>query len=110
MAEINSPIVKIENEKFQIAVDLNLYSKEVITATSYKFSHLYYIHQQIDENNTTIVNVIFESKDQNIITIEAPKLFCNELIDQQIRYNTNLQFGQIRDMIVEEAFKPINKK
>ena len=35
--------------------------------------------------------------------------FCNELIDQQVRYNTNLQFGHIRDLIVEEAFKPVNK-
>ena len=39
-----------------------------------------------------------------------PKQFCNELIDQQIRYNTNAQFGHIRDMIVQEAFKPVTSK
>ena len=54
--------------------------------------------------------VIFESKDDNVITIDIPKQFCNELIDQQLRYNVNAQFGHIRDMIVEEAFKPVNSK
>ena len=39
----------------------------------------------------------------------VPKQFCNELIDQQIRYDTEQKFGKIRDMIVEEAFKPITK-
>ena len=53
--------------------------------------------------------VVFESKDGNAVSAEIVKQFCNELIDQQVRYNTNLQFGHIRDLIVEEAFKPVNK-
>ena len=44
------------------------------------------------------------------VTEDVPKQFCNELIDQQIRYNTNAQFGHIRDMIVQEAFKPVTSK
>lgn len=51
----------------------------------------------------------FESKDNSKVTEVIPKQFCNELIDQQIRYNTNVQFGHIRDMIVQEAFKPVTK-
>lgn len=54
--------------------------------------------------------VIFESKDGNILTVDIPKQFCNELIDQQLRHNVNEQFGHIRDMIVEEAFRPVNSK
>ena len=110
MAKINSPIVKLDNEKFQAAVDMQLYSKEVITAAIYKFSHLFYIYQLTYVNNVNFVNVIFESKDGNIVTENMPKQFCNELIDQQIRYNTNIQFGHIRDMIVKEAFKPVTLK
>lgn len=56
-----------------------------------------------------LVNVCFESKDNSKVTEDVPKRFCNELIDQQIRYNTNAQFGHIRDMIVQEAFKPVTK-
>ena len=53
--------------------------------------------------------VVFESKESNSISEETVKRFCNELIDQQVRYNTNQQFGHIRDLIVEEAFKPVSK-
>ena len=70
---------------------------------------MFYIHQQIDENNPNLVIVIFESKDGNALTVDMPKQFCNELIDQQLRHNVNEQFGHIRDMIVEEAFKPVSR-
>ncbi|MFR9546340.1 MAG: His-Xaa-Ser system protein HxsD [Rikenellaceae bacterium] len=111
MADIEYPIVKLDNNKFQITVDYRLYSKETIVAASYKFAHLFYIHQSIDPNSESLVQIIFESKEGNEKVSELiPKQFCNELIDQQLRYNTNKQFGKIRDMIVEEAFKPINSK
>ena len=108
MAKIQFPVVELDNNKFQVIVDLALYSKDVITATIYKFSHLFYIHQQTDKSNPNLVLVIFESK--NAITFDIPKKFCNELIDQHLRHDVNAQFGHIRDMIVEEAFKPVNSK
>lgn len=110
MAKIQFPVVELDNNKFQVIVDLALYSKDVITAAIYKFSHLFYIHQQTDKSNPNLVIVTFESKDGNSITVDIPKLFCNELIDQQLRHDINAQFGHIRDMIVEEAFKPVNSK
>lgn len=110
MANIKFPVVELDNNKFQVIVDFNLYTKEVVTASIYKFSHLFYIHQQTDADNPNLVNVIFESKDDNTITEDITKQFCNELIDQQLRHNVNAQFGHIRDMIVEEAFKPVNSK
>lgn len=109
MSEIKFPMTELAADKFQVPVDTSLYAKEVITAAIYKFSHLFYIHQQTDTSNHSLVNVCFESKDNGRITEDVPKQFCNELIDQQIRYNTNAQFGHIRDMIVQEAFKPVTK-
>ena len=108
MKDIKFPVTEIEKDKFQITIDLKLYNKEVVIPAIYKFSHLFYIHQIIDSDNSDCVNIIFESKDGNLLTNEIPKQFCNELIDQQIRYITNKQFGHIRDMIVKEAFKPVN--
>lgn len=108
MADIKFPVFELESNKFQVSVDLNLYAKETITAACYKFSHLFYIHQSVNSENA--VMVIFESKDNNTVDANIVKQFCNELIDQQLRYNTNLQFGHIRDLIVEEAFKPVNVK
>lgn len=109
MADIKFPVLELENNRFQVSIDLALYAKEAITATLYKFSHLFYIHQSVDSNNKSVI-VIFESKDENVVDSTVVKQFCNELIDQQVRYNTNLQFGHIRDLIVEEAFKPVNTK
>lgn len=110
MAGIKFPVVTLENDKFQVTVDLSLYAKDVITAAIYKFSHLFYIHQMTDMENPNFVNVVFESKEGKIVTEDIPKQFCNELIDQQLRHNVNAQFGHIRDMIVEEAFKPVTTK
>ncbi len=110
MAKIVSPIVKLADNKFQATVDLQIYAKEVVVAAIYKYSHLFYIFQLTDANNANQLNVTFESKDGNVITENTPKQFCNELIDQQIRHNTNIQFGHIREMIVKEAFKPVTLK
>lgn len=106
MAELIFPVTELEKDKFQVIVDMALYAKESLTAACYKFTDRFYVHQQTDGEN---IVVVFESKDGNAITEETVKLFCNELIDQQVRFNTNQQFGHIRDLIVEEAFKPVYK-
>ncbi len=106
MSNIKIPVNEIDNDKFQVVVDMSLYAKESLVAACYKFTDRFYIHQQSMGNN---VEVVFESKEGNAVTDIVVKQFCNELIDQQVRYNTNQQFGNIRDLIVEEAFKPVNK-
>ena len=106
MNQLVFPISLIDNNKFRVVVDMSLYSKESIVAACYKFTGCFYVHQQSMNNN---VEVVFETKDGNAVTDVVVKQFCNELIDQQVRYNTNQQFGHIRNLIVEEAFKPVNK-
>lgn len=106
MAELKFPVTTLENERFQVVVDMMLYAKESLVAACYKYTDRFYIHQQTDGDN---IVVVFESKDGNTVSDSIVKQFCNELIDQQVRYNTNQQFGHIRDLIVEEAFKPVNK-
>ena len=106
MAELKFPVTKLDNDKFQVVVDMALYAKESLVAACYKFTDRFYIHQQTSGNN---VIVVFETKDGNDASEFVVKQFCNELIDQQVRFNTNQQFGHIRDLIVEEAFKPVNK-
>jgi len=106
MEELKFPVTQLKNDKFQVVIDMSLYAKESITSACYKYTDRFYIYQQTDCGN---VVVIFESKDGNTVSESIVKQFCNELIDQQVRYNTNQQFGHIRDLIVEEAFKPVAK-
>lgn len=109
MTNIKFPVVELENNKFQVTIDLNIYAKEVLTAAIYKFTHIFYVHQMTDQLSPNRVLIVFESKDENMVNASIPKQFCNELIDQQLRFDTEKKFGYIRDMIVKEAFTPINK-
>lgn len=108
--KISIPIIKLGNNKFYIKIDTRIYSKDVINSTCYKFLNIYYIYQQINNTDSNFIDVIFESKENsNSLEIDL-KNFCNELIDQQVRFDINLKFGHIRDMIVEEAFIPVTPK
>jgi His-Xaa-Ser system protein HxsD len=89
-----------------ITVDLSIYKQEVITATVYKFTDKFYISQNKTGNK---IDVTFKEKaEQNIKFDLLKEQFENELIDQQIRYDTEQKFGHIRNLIVEKAFAPIN--
>lgn len=106
MDELNFPVIKLDNNRFQVVVDMAIYAKESLVAACYKFTDRFFIHQQTSGSD---IIATFEAKDGNKISDVIVKLFCNELIDQQVRFNTNREFGHIRDMIVEEAFKPVSK-
>ena len=99
----------MDDNKFKVAIDNNVYSKESIVAACYKFTDKYYVYQQTSSTHDNVVDVIFEGKENDVVDEHVIKRFFNELIDQQVRYNMNQRFGHIRDLIVEEAFKPISK-
>ena len=108
MSSIKVPITKTDKGGFQVTIDLNLYSEKAITATIYRYTDKYFVYQNTMPSDDKQACVIFESKDgaldENIV-----KQFCNDLIDQQLREITTEKYGHIRDLIVEEAFKPISK-
>lgn len=109
MKDLKFPITELQNRVFQVKVDLTIYSQEALTATCYKYSGDYYVHQEKDSINSHIVIVTFEAKDDSGVSTNIPKQFCTDLVDQQLRVDINKQFGHIRDLIVEESFKPISK-
>ncbi len=94
----------------KLNIDLKIYEKDVVTSVLYNYLDLYYITQGIDNENPDLLNVVFESKENTEISEELSKQISNNLIEEQLRFNINKQFGHIRNLIVEEAFKPINSK
>lgn len=106
---INDWVYTLEDKRFMVAVNTELYDKEAIVASAYKYSGRFYIYQNESESDPKIVDVFFESKENSAVKEADVKDFCNDLIDQQIRIHTTRQFGHIRDLIVEEAFKPVKK-
>ena len=93
-------------ENLTVEVDLSIYKQEIITAVVYKFTDKSFVKQNKIEN---IIQVIFTVKPEQVINFDLlEKEFENELIDQQIRYDTEQKFGHIRNLIVEKAFAPIS--
>jgi His-Xaa-Ser system protein HxsD len=89
-----------------VKVDLNIYKQEVITATVYKFTGRHFVSQNKVDND---VEVTFTAKPEQAVNFDLlAKEFENELIDQQVRYDTEQKFGHIRNLIVEKAFNPIS--
>lgn len=109
MSDYKIPLIKNGENSLQIDVDLNIYAKEAINAACYKYTDKFWIHQQTTDNSN--VRVIFEQKkdSQDALTDDIAKQFSNDLIDQQLRIDVVKQNGHIRDLIVEEAFKPVQK-
>lgn len=109
MENINIPIRQKDN-KLMLTVNTKLYSPEAIAASLYNFSADFYVFQNPSESNSESVDIYFETKEDTALLDETVvKRFCNDLADQQIRFLTEKEFGHIRDLIVEEAFKPVNK-
>ncbi len=101
------PLTRIFENKVLVVLLKHLYSPESIHASAYRFSGDYYIlmTEKGDE-----FEVLFERKDGGFLQDSEVKSICNDFIDQQIRIDTEKQFGHIRDLIVEEAFRPVNSK
>ena len=91
-------------------IDNTVYSREAILETVYRFSGDFTISvKHLDVSN--MYEITFSSSDvseEKSATIS--NAFIRELNDQQVRLDIEKRFGHIRDLIVEEAFKPVMKR
>lgn len=97
-------------DKYILTVDTTLYSKSAITATLYRYSGDFFISEEVNSENPNCIDISFEQKTNTVLNDKVLKQILNDIIDQQLRVNINERFGHIRDLIVEEAFKPISQK
>ena len=93
-----------------IIVDKSLYSREAVSATVYRFSGDYYVSVETCPNNDDKYIVSIEKREMDFCESELKNSFIKELTDQQVRLDIEARFGHIRDLIVEEAFKPVTKR
>ena len=106
MTKLIYPISRTETGVLLVTLPKDIYQAEAIRQSAYKYSGDYLVIAQDNDNN---FDITFESKDGRPITELQVKEICNDFIDQQIRIDTEKQFGHIRDLIVEEAFKPVKQ-
>ena len=92
----------------KVILSKEFFEREPVFAAAAKFTDRYYVGiQPADEYN---VEVSIQPKKADDADDNIVKLFCNELIKQQVRHDLQNRFGKLRDMIVEQAFSPLEKK
>lgn len=98
---------KLEDGKILIKLDKSLYEKEAVMAAAYKMTDFCYIIVKPLEDNQ--LGVYFEPKNkQNENELKTiAKNYCNEVLDQQTRLDVEKKYGNIRDLLVKQAFSPI---
>jgi His-Xaa-Ser system protein HxsD len=97
-------IQKLENGQILLRVNKKIYNHEAILSTAYKFTDNCYVHIAFIDSN--YYGVYFTSKSSNIDLASQVNDFCNELIDQQLRYNLDKSNKSIKEMIIKKAFFP----
>ncbi len=92
----------------KIVLSKEFFEREPVFATAAKFTNQYYIGiQPVDEYS---IEVSIQAKNSDDCDQSIIKEFCNELIEQQVRHDLQNRFGKLREMIVEQAFYPLETK
>ena len=102
---MNDIVKRLENNTLIIDVAKSLYQKETILFAAHKFTDRYYV--DIVHSQEEYISITFRKKDTTLELEDLSSEFCNELLDQQVRLNIENSYGNIRDMIVKQAFQPV---
>ena len=98
---------KESNNIIVFKVKKELYSKDAILETGYKFTNNYYFEIESQDKNYLIK---LRPKITYIDTKNIKEDFLNELIDQQLRFDLNQKNHLLREMIIKKAFFPFFNK
>ena len=99
-------------QSMDFLVDLHLYSQEALNAVLYTYSGKFFVEQQRTPDGQSVqVKLLLKDLSVSLNASEQRQLrgeFYQNLIDQQVRIDLEQRFGHIRDLLVAEAFKPVN--
>lgn len=95
----------IEGNKLSLSISKDIYYKESVINSSYKFTDKCFIKIDSSEH---YFDIFFESKIETVNLKEIALNFLNEIIDQQIRINCAKEYKLIQEEIVKKAFKSIS--
>ncbi|MCL1926080.1 MAG: His-Xaa-Ser system protein HxsD [Syntrophorhabdaceae bacterium] len=92
----------------KVVLSKEFFEREPIFSAAAKFTDRYYVGiQPAAEYN---IEISIQPKKADDVDENIVKKFCNELIEQQVRHDLQNRFGKLREMIVEQAFYPLEKK
>lgn len=96
----------LSNMKGTIIASKVFFESEAVLSALGKYTPHYHIsvcpYQECD------IMITIEDKENNILTERFLRDIMNELLDQQIRINTQRTFADLRRAIVKHAFEPVS--
>lgn len=97
-----------DNNCFSLTLAEEFYSPEAITAAAQKFTGKCAIAIQSMHNSGCRVLFACSGHSDKDELKKIALEFSNELIEQQLRVKLEARFGNMRDLIVRQAFLPIS--
>lgn len=99
-------------QSIEFSVDMRQYSQEALNAVLYTYSGQFFVEQKRDATSSLVqVKLLLKDLASELSPQEQYQLrgeFYQNIIDQQVRLDLEQRFGHIRDLLVAEAFKPVN--
>ena len=99
-----SPVTYRTHGLFGLEIDRALFSMDALLRTAYKFTDRCHVFIQTHETRADRWLVVMRPKDPSLTADQVGGDFSNELIDQRLRERLEQQFGDVRTLIVAQAF------
>ena len=97
-------IESLENGQLILKVDSTVYSKPCLFRTCYKFTDRCYVFLSHDEDDQKTIITVLSPKAESVDLNQLSGEFFNELLDQQVRDSLSKETGELRNLIVAQAF------
>jgi len=98
-------VTKLEDDKLLVILNKEIYEREAVFASAHKFTDKCTILIEPIEPNS--VGVYFKSKYKDSDPLKIAEGYCNEILGQQLRLDIERKYGNIRELIVKQAFSPL---
>jgi len=100
-------VKKVDDSKILLSVNNKIYDDKAIIESAYRYSDVCFIYiNKIRDEYSELTFTMKENINKSLEIIV--KDFCNELIDQQLRIQTEKEYKVIREEIVKKAFRAIS--
>lgn len=97
-----------DSKRILITIDPSVFDKIAVLKTCYAFQDRFHASLATDPELSLVATLIPINESIDLKDIE--KHFHDELIDQQIRLENERLFSRVRELIVEQAFRPISHR
>lgn len=102
--EVANPLLQIARDRVALTIDTSVYSRNAIIRAIYKFTDRCYVLLSSHDVRPNCYIAYLTAKSPSADLEQLVGEFGNELLDQQLREQLEKQFGEIRSLIVAQAF------